>query len=157
MKFSEFLETVPPNKKENIEDLWYIQDSETVYLRAPRIWLYCDSKVCQGSRSFVHQALSQGLHEDTDDACLDMATAIRTILAKLSEKLSLVLKEEAELKRSLDLLINRRKEKEIARLEAKKLQIVQQLIVPNPRQLNVTSNPQDTGSGSLPDSANPES
>lgn len=45
----------------------------------------------------LHQALSEGLHEKTDAECLELATSIRVVLTKLAEKLSEVLKDQAEL------------------------------------------------------------
>ena len=58
--------------------------------------------------SLLHDALSEGIHAGTDEDCLELATAIRTILAKLSENITHVLKDEAELKNSLTRLLNRK-------------------------------------------------
>jgi hypothetical protein len=48
----------------------------------------------------LHDALSEGIHEYTDAECLELATAIRLILTDLSEKISMTLKEKAEIKPS---------------------------------------------------------
>jgi len=53
----------------------------------------------------LHSALSDGLHERTDDYCLELANSIRVILAELSEKLSQALKDEAELNHAVSRLL----------------------------------------------------
>jgi hypothetical protein len=60
----------------------------------------------------LHDALSEGIHEYTDAQCLDLATAIRLILTDLSEKISMALKEEAELKNAVEKVLNRNKPKD---------------------------------------------
>lgn len=45
----------------------------------------------------LHSALSEGLHDRTDEHCLEIAQAVRIVLAELSERLSQALKDEAEL------------------------------------------------------------
>lgn len=49
----------------------------------------------------LHTALSDGLHERTDEHCLEIATSVRVVLAELAERLSQALKDEAELARAL--------------------------------------------------------
>lgn len=49
----------------------------------------------------LHAALSQGLHEQTDEQCLEMAGSVRTALEALSERLTQALKDETGLKSAL--------------------------------------------------------
>jgi hypothetical protein len=46
--------------------------------------------------TLLHQALSRRIHADTDEACLDAAHAIRTILVKFLELLALINKDDSE-------------------------------------------------------------
>jgi hypothetical protein len=55
--------------------------------------------------TLLHSALSKGLHEQTDEECLETAQAVRVVLAELSERLSLVLKDEHELKSAVARLL----------------------------------------------------
>lgn len=57
--------------------------------------------------SLLHSALSEGVHEMSDEDCLEQAESIRVVLGELSERLGQALKDEAELVRALDKLINR--------------------------------------------------
>jgi hypothetical protein len=47
--------------------------------------------------TLLHSALSKGLHELTDERCLELAHDVRVILAELAERLGQALKDEAEL------------------------------------------------------------
>jgi hypothetical protein len=58
--------------------------------------------------SLLHTALSQGLHEENDDTCLELAASIRLILTDLAERMSQVLKDEAELSGAVTKLLNRK-------------------------------------------------
>lgn len=60
-----------------------------------------------GQNPFIllHSALSQGLHELTDEKCLELAGAIRVILVELSELLGHALKDEKELKEAVTRLM----------------------------------------------------
>jgi len=49
----------------------------------------------------LHDALSDGLHERTDEECLELATSIRVILTDLVGRMSSVVKDTAELKVAL--------------------------------------------------------
>ena len=49
----------------------------------------------------LHAALSEGLHEQTDEQCLEMASSVRTALEALSDRLTQALKDEAGLKTAL--------------------------------------------------------
>jgi hypothetical protein len=54
----------------------------------------------------LHSALSDGLHAQTDEDCLEIATSVRVVLAELAERLSQALKDEAELSRALAKLMS---------------------------------------------------
>lgn len=53
----------------------------------------------------LHSALSDGLHQRTDEHCLEIASSIRVVLAELSERLAQALKDEAELSKALSRLM----------------------------------------------------
>ncbi len=55
--------------------------------------------------SLLHSALSDGLHQKTDEHCLEIASSIRVVLAELSERLAQALKDEAELNKALSRLM----------------------------------------------------
>lgn len=56
----------------------------------------------------LHTALSEGLHDLPDDECLQLAESIRVVLTELAERISLALKDEAELKSAVGMLLNRK-------------------------------------------------
>lgn len=58
--------------------------------------------------TLLHEALSAGLHEESDARCLELAQAVRVVLAELSERLSQALKDEAELGEALSQLMKAR-------------------------------------------------
>lgn len=58
--------------------------------------------------TLLHDALSEGLHEHTDEECLHLATSIRVVLAELAERMSLALKDEADLKTAVSRLLSRK-------------------------------------------------
>jgi hypothetical protein len=58
--------------------------------------------------SLLHTALSEGLHEQHDDVCLELAASIRLVLTELAERMSQVLKDEAELSGAVNKLLNRK-------------------------------------------------
>ena len=60
----------------------------------------------QNPMLLLHRALSQGVHELTDKECLELASSVRVVLGKLSEKLSDILKDEEEVKEALSTLMN---------------------------------------------------
>lgn len=66
--------------------------------------------------TLLHSALSEGLHAQTDEECLELATSIRIVLTELVDRLANALKEEAELKSAVSRLlktnIERTKEKD---------------------------------------------
>ncbi len=55
--------------------------------------------------TLLHKALSEDLHAESDEECLEAASAIRVVLAELSERMGQVLKDEAELKEAVSRLL----------------------------------------------------
>ena len=58
----------------------------------------------------LHSALSEGVHELSDEECLTIAGSIRVVLGELSDRLAQALKDEDELKNALSTLLNRKVE-----------------------------------------------
>lgn len=56
----------------------------------------------------LHGALSDGVHDRTDEHCLEIAGSVRIVLSELSERLSQALKDEAELSKALSKLLNKK-------------------------------------------------
>ena len=56
--------------------------------------------------TLLHSALSDGLHDQSDEHCLEIASSIRVVLGELSERLAQALKDEAELNNALSKLMN---------------------------------------------------
>jgi hypothetical protein len=61
--------------------------------------------------ALLHTALSDGLHEQSDEVCLVRAQSIRIVLAELSERIAHVLKEDTELKGAVSKLLQVKTEK----------------------------------------------
>lgn len=59
----------------------------------------------QNPLTLLHSALSKGLHNDSDEKCLELAQDIRLVLAELSDLLGQALKDERELKEAVSRLI----------------------------------------------------
>jgi hypothetical protein len=59
--------------------------------------------------TLLHDNLSTGLHAKADAECLEIAQAIRIVLAELAERLTNALKDEAELTKALGKLLNKGK------------------------------------------------
>lgn len=53
----------------------------------------------------LHSALSDGIHNMSDEECLGYATSVRIVLGELSERLSQALKNEAELTHAISRLL----------------------------------------------------
>ena len=53
----------------------------------------------------LHGALSQGVHDLSDEECLKLATSIRVVLVEFAEKLGQALKDEKELSESISRLL----------------------------------------------------
>lgn len=60
--------------------------------------------------TLLHSALSEGLHNKSDEHCLEIASSVRVVLAELSERLAQALKDEAELNNALSRLMGIKKE-----------------------------------------------
>lgn len=58
--------------------------------------------------TLLHSALSEGLHAQTDDQCLELATSIRVVMIELAERISIALKEEAELASAVSRLMTKK-------------------------------------------------
>lgn len=56
--------------------------------------------------TLLHSALSDGLHDQTDEHCLEIASSVRVVLGELSDRLAQALKDEAELNTALSKLMN---------------------------------------------------
>ena len=57
--------------------------------------------------TLLHSALSEGLHAQTDERCLEVAQAIRLVLAELSDRIAQALKDDRELTEALSRLMNK--------------------------------------------------
>jgi len=55
--------------------------------------------------TLLHAALSEGLHAQTDEECLALATSIRIVLADLADRLGHALKDRAELDAAVSRLV----------------------------------------------------
>ena len=55
----------------------------------------------------LHSALSEGVHELSDEQCLAIASSVRVILGELADRMSQALKDEAEIRDALSTLMNR--------------------------------------------------
>lgn len=55
--------------------------------------------------TLLHAALSEGLHAQTDEQCLEFATSIRIVLGELVDRLAYALKDEAELNAAVSKLL----------------------------------------------------
>ncbi|MGY0573549.1 hypothetical protein ACTGJ9_022760 [Bradyrhizobium sp. RDM12] len=58
--------------------------------------------------TLLHSALSAGVHEHTDERCLELAQAVRLVLVELAERLTQALKDEAELNTAVSRLLKAR-------------------------------------------------
>jgi hypothetical protein len=63
---------------------------------------------CHNPLSLLHDALSGGVHERTDEECLGIATAVKLILFELAERMAAALKDEAALTSAIDKLLNKK-------------------------------------------------
>jgi hypothetical protein len=60
----------------------------------------------------LHGALSEGLHDRSDEECLELASSVRVVLAELAEHLAQALKDEAELDHALKTLLSTKDKKD---------------------------------------------
>ena len=58
--------------------------------------------------TLLHSALSEGMHAQTDEECLEIATSIRVVMAEFAERMGQALKDEAELSTAVSRLISKR-------------------------------------------------
>jgi hypothetical protein len=58
--------------------------------------------------TLLHSALSEGLHAQTDEECLEIATSIRVVMADFAERMGQALKDEAELTSAVSRLLNKK-------------------------------------------------
>jgi hypothetical protein len=65
----------------------------------------------QNPLTLLHSALSVGLHDQTDETCLELAHDVRVVLIELAERLGRALKDEAELNTAVSRLMNVKQEK----------------------------------------------
>jgi hypothetical protein len=61
--------------------------------------------------TLLHSALSEGLHSETDEECLEFAQHIRIIMIELADRLAVALKEDQELKTAVTKLLAKRSQK----------------------------------------------
>jgi hypothetical protein len=66
----------------------------------------------QNPLTLLHSALSAGIHEDSDEKCLELAHDIRVVLIELTERLALAVKDEAELNSAVSRLIKKKQKPE---------------------------------------------
>jgi len=59
--------------------------------------------------TLLHTPLSEGIHDKTDEECLELARSIRIILTEMANNISQVLKDETELNEAVSNLLNRNK------------------------------------------------
>jgi len=57
--------------------------------------------------TLLYSALSEGIHAKTDKECLELATSIRLVLIELAERISVALKDEAELRSAVNRLLTK--------------------------------------------------
>ena len=57
--------------------------------------------------TLLYGSLSEGVHDLTDEECLELAAAIRAVLYELADRISTLLKDQAELRTALSNLLNR--------------------------------------------------
>jgi hypothetical protein len=60
--------------------------------------------------TLLHTALSKGVHDLTDEQCLELAQDVRVVLVELAEALGRALKDEAELNSAISRLMSIKKE-----------------------------------------------
>jgi hypothetical protein len=58
--------------------------------------------------TLMHSALSEGLHAQTDEQCLTLATDLRVVMADFVDRMAQTLKDNAELHTSVSRLLNRK-------------------------------------------------
>lgn len=57
--------------------------------------------------TLLYRALSEGVHDKTDDECLNLASSVRIVLTELAERITQALKDERELQGAVTRLLQR--------------------------------------------------
>jgi hypothetical protein len=68
----------------------------------------------QNPLALLHDALSEGLHVQSDEECLELATDIRMVLGAFAERMGEALREQRDLTESVTRLMRKRQEREKA-------------------------------------------
>lgn len=74
----------------------------------------------QNPLSLLHSALSVGIHELTDERCLELAHDVRVVLSELAERISTALKDERELSGAVSRLAGTTNPQQAAKKKADK-------------------------------------
>jgi hypothetical protein len=61
----------------------------------------------QNPLTLLYAPLSEGIHELTDEQCLELATSIRVVLTELADRISRALQDQKELDDAVSRLLNR--------------------------------------------------
>ena len=92
-------------------------------LNVARDWTRCPNPTAlrmegHNPLTLLHSALSEGLHAQSDEACLAIAEDIRVVLTEIAERISQSLREQAELTTAVSRLLSRRPASPSARNDA---------------------------------------
>ncbi len=77
----------------------------------------------QNPLALLHDALSEGLHAQSDEECLELATDIRMVLGAFAERMGEALREQRDLTESVTRLMRKRQEREKALKAANATQV----------------------------------
>jgi hypothetical protein len=58
--------------------------------------------------TLLHSALSEGVHDLSDEQCLEMASSVRVVLIEFAERVAQAMKDEAELNEAINRLANKK-------------------------------------------------
>lgn len=64
--------------------------------------------------TLLHSALSEGLHSDSDEDCLELAISIRVVLTELADRIGQALKDQTELDEAVNKLLEKSRKKKVA-------------------------------------------
>jgi hypothetical protein len=65
----------------------------------------------QNPLTLLYRALSEGLHDESDEYCLELASSVRIVLTELAERIGQALKDEKELQDAVNRLVARKPSK----------------------------------------------
>lgn len=120
IKVAQKVETSPEDLINDLtqakENFQFSQSLGELKLAIPQI-LLIDG---QNPLLLLHSALSAGIHDKTDEECLELATSIRLVLAGLSERLGIALTQKEELKEAVSKLRKLKSKKSIAKRKSEK-------------------------------------